>query len=60
MEGEAGDGPDARAHEPFVKLDGVERRAAQVVDADALVHRAAATYTHTSTLAADSKDVFVL
>lgn len=43
MEGEAGDGPDARAHEALVELDGVERRALQVVNADALVYRSAAT-----------------
>lgn len=38
MEGEAGDGADARAHEPLVELDGVQQVALQVEDADALVH----------------------
>lgn len=41
MEGEAGDGSDTRAHEPLVELNGVQQRALQVVDADALVYRPA-------------------
>lgn len=49
VEGQAGHGPDARAHEALVELDGVERAALQVVHADALVHRAAATHQSSNT-----------
>lgn len=45
VEGEAGDGPDACAHEALVVLYGVQEVALEVVQVDGLVRRTAVTST---------------